>query len=557
MVCYSVMCHGRAIPLGRLRRHLCFPQIIHLNNARRIQSRGMATSTEKTTIKRAVAGSFLFKFPGGDIKKAKVALFRRSNNVTTYQRKLAPCSGSVEEHDASPLATALREIQEETTLPASSLDLLCVGKPYSFVDKSVGREWSINPFAFRIKDVLEGGKGEKGITLDWEHEGIEWFDPLQVNGSDEFGGVPRIVESLRRVWPQYDLGREAGTTLTEGVQMLRNEREHGARVLAAMGIMILREVIRKMTPSKSVDESWSKIRMAAWHICQSRPSMAAAITSAMVKALCAIRPLCFTDRDLRNRFQRIGDELNQQLSLRGSTSGKVCGYFAKILRDNILESDNPKEKVSILTLSLSSTVSEGLLRAASTLGVELDVRIMESRPRCEGVTLGSRILKESSEGSKLKVTLYHDASISQAAHGVDFVLLGADRISSAGDVYNKIGSLPAVLTARYITPNAKILVLSETEKIAGPGSMDEHVAEENSPLEVSRVWKEMVKGAGEIEEALCRHDPRIAVKNAYFEWVPAELIDAYATEEGLCNTERIRQKSALIGYEIERYFKDL
>lgn len=87
--------------------------------------------------------------------------------------------------------------------------------------------------------------------------------------------------------------------------------------------------------------------------------------------------------------------------------------------------------------------------------------------------------------------------------------------------------------------------------------MDEHVSEENSASELSRAWKETVEGAQVVEDALSRDDARIAVKNAYFEWVPAKFIDAYATEDGLWSTEQIRDKSTWIGNEIERYFKDL
>jgi hypothetical protein len=36
--------------------------------------------------KRAVAGSFIFKFPNNDVTKTpKIALFRRSGEVRTYQ----------------------------------------------------------------------------------------------------------------------------------------------------------------------------------------------------------------------------------------------------------------------------------------------------------------------------------------------------------------------------------------------------------------------------------------------------------------------------------------
>ncbi|RWA14840.1 hypothetical protein EKO27_g314 [Xylaria grammica] len=531
----------------------------------------MATSERKAPLKkRAVAGSFLFKIPNGDVKQAKVALFRRSSKVRTYH---------VEEHDSSPLDAALREIREETALPASSLDLLRIGKPYSFIDESIGREWSINPFAFRLKDVSEGGKGEEGITLDWEHEGIEWFDPMQVNGSDEFGGVPRLVDSLRRVWPEYDLGPEAGRLLTEGLQKLHDDQydiptlfisflrkfsdpivpvEHGARELTGMAVSTLQDVIRQISLSDPIDESWwLKVCMVAWHICYARPSMNAAIISAMVKALGFIRAVYLSEMvAAADKTQKILQVLDQQLSKRNSMTDLICQSFIDYVRLNILRDGKSKQTVSILTLSSSSTISNCLSQVVSSLGVALDMRVLESRPLFEGVSSASRMLQDNHNSSDLKVTLYSDASVALAAHGIDLVLLGADRISSSGDVSNKIGSLPAVLSARYVTPNAKVLVLSDTEKIAGPGSMEEHDSEENSSSELSRAWEGTVQGAQVIKNASSRDDPRVVVKNTYFEWVSAGLIDTYVTEEGLLSKEQIQQKSEWINNEYKRFFED-
>lgn len=87
--------------------------------------------------------------------------------------------------------------------------------------------------------------------------------------------------------------------------------------------------------------------------------------------------------------------------------------------------------------------------------------------------------------------------------------------------------------------------------------MDEHASEENAASELSRAWKGTVEGAQVVEDALSRDNARFAVRNAYFEWVPAKLIDAYATEDGLWSTEQIRDKSTWIGGEFELYFKDL
>ncbi|KAI0453021.1 hypothetical protein F5B21DRAFT_481278 [Xylaria acuta] len=557
--------HGRAVSQAQLRLghqalyRLCPQQTTHSNYARKTGARAMATSGESQTVqKRAVAGSFIFKIPNGDNKQAQVGLFRRSSKVRTYQHKLAPCAGSVESYDASPLATALREIQEETTLPASSVDLLRVGKPYTFTDEAIGREWAINPFAFRLKDITEGGKGEEGIVLDWEHKDIEWFDPLQVNSSDEFGGVPRLVDSLRRVWPEYDLGPKAGPILTEGLQRLRDDHEHGARELASIAVSTLRNVVCQVALSHPIDESWwSNVRMAAWHISQSRPSMGAAITNAMIKALGAIESVYLADATAEDKIKLITQALDQQLAQRLSMTDRVCQSLTEHMRKNILRGGEFEKTVSVLTLSSSSTISSSLLRATSTLGVALDLHVLESRPLCEGVTLASRILNDRPHDSHTNVTIYSDASVALAARGVDIVLLGADRISSAGDVNNKIGSLPAVLAARYVNPKVKVLVLSDTEKIAGPGSTEEHGSEENHPSELTRAWKGTVKGAEAVEDALSRDDPKVAVKNAYFEWVPAHLIDAYATEEGLWSTKQIQQMSEQVANETEHYFEGL
>jgi translation initiation factor 2B subunit (eIF-2B alpha/beta/delta family) len=104
---------------------------------------------------------------------------------------------------------------------------------------------------------------------------------------------------------------------------------------------------------------------------------------------------------------------------------------------------------------------------------------------------------------------------------------------------------------------SKVLVLSGIEKIASPESGDECISEENSLSEVSRIWKETTKGAQVIEDALSRDDPRISVKNAYFELVPAKLIDQYITEEGIWSTQQIQQRSKWISDEIEQCFKYL
>ncbi|KAI1760633.1 nagb/rpia/CoA transferase-like protein [Hypoxylon sp. FL1150] len=528
------------------------------------ENREVGEKEQKITY-RSVAGSFLFKFPNGDEKQAQVALFRRSADVRTYPHKLAPVSGSVEEKDASPMETALREIKEETGLTSDSLQLLRVGKPYSFLDESLSREWTINPFAFRLLEEHEGGKGEKGITLDWEHEGFQWFNPLDVNESEDFGGVPKLVNSLRRVWPEYDLGPKAAKVMTFGIRQLQDDHENGARVLARNALSTFKNIIEEMDSEVIDNEWWAKVRMAAWHICEARKSMGAAITNAIIKALENVEEIFNTDESPSEKIRQMIKAIDEQLEQRNHAIERIREEFVQYVRnvrDKVIkEIENVEEKkeLSILTLSASSTVLSALSalwQVSTSLGVPLELRILESRPLFEGVTLASKLLEAGDKSAYVRISIYTDAAVAQAVRGVDILLLGADRINLAGDVSNKIGSLPAVLCAKHMRDdNVDVIVLSETEKIA-PGSNEEHKAEENNPKEVREAWDpDKVEGAQTILNAAVQD--RVRLRNTYFEWVPTKFIDAYITDQGYWTADSIDEIARWTDREKDRFFEDL
>ncbi|EHK23056.1 uncharacterized protein TRIVIDRAFT_110531 [Trichoderma virens Gv29-8] len=240
------------------------------------------------TMKRSVVSCFIIKDYLG---KAQVAMFRRSGKVRTYPHQLGAISGSVDKEDASPLATAWRELEEETTLTSKSLALIRQGKPYIFVDDKIGREWTIYPFAFQLKTVGEGGAGEAGIQIDWEHESWGWYNPMEVEDTPEFGGVPRIAESLRRVWFEKDIGETPGKILRDGLKRLQTDQS-GEQELAGLALEILRDVVREMDSSWSWDQWWSKTRFVAWHIWKNgRDSMEATIKSVLLSTLADVEKI--------------------------------------------------------------------------------------------------------------------------------------------------------------------------------------------------------------------------------------------------------------------------
>ncbi|KAJ5384105.1 hypothetical protein N7517_002016, partial [Penicillium concentricum] len=524
-------------------------------------------NSETELKQRSVVSSFICS----DIGETKVALFRRSEKVRTYQHHLAPISGSIESRE-TPVAAAWRELKEETTLTPRDLDLWRQGKPYTFRDPSVGRQWTIFPFLFRLKDYNEGGRGEKGIQIDWEHESWQWFSPDTVKDDEKFGGVPRLKESLRRVWFEGELNKRASKALRIGLAELKADHQSGAHELTSIALRAFRDVIAEM--SKAIDiKWWETARMAAWHLWKNgRESMGAATLNAFLGLLADMEEIVYETLDCRVKWERLLTLLDHHLDKREQMPTHIKHSFGIYLQSKILPTakSQPPPSLIILTLSSSSTVRDSILEAFASLPIlKLDLRILESRPLCEGVRMASSILSafqsrfSSPSNRHLELTVYTDASAALASKEVHFVLLGADRISDLGSVSNKTGSLPTVLSAKHVCPSAEILVLSELEKVAEPGADSNNSHEENDPKELLGCWADSgMKGVKIITdgiEATGRGNLNYAVevKNIYFEWVPAELIDAYICEEGTLDVIAIQKKAQQVKQKAEKYFGQL
>ncbi|OAA60494.1 DUF21 and cbs domain containing protein [Niveomyces insectorum RCEF 264] len=584
-----------------------------------------AGSSNAVLKKRAVVSSFILKYPeeGG---KPEVALFKRSDKVNTYQHHWAPISGSIEKDDPSPLAAAWRELREETTLTPASLELVRQGKSYTFGDPSVGREWTIYPFVYRLKSAAAASAAQSAIQTDWEHEAWAWYDPLAVEDTEAFGGVPHLAKSLRRAYFEKDLGSapgSAGAVLARGLDRLKNDHQSGARQLAGVALGVLKDVVQALdlgtsagssspsSPSNvsnaataapmppsfaAVDRWWAQVRFAAWHIWKNgRESMGAAILSVLLDALASM------EETLQHHHGHAGGsshchgalrdavvkDLDERIAQRASAASAepVAAALLQYLETQFLGDGDGHGALSVLTLSESSTIAQCLQHvAARSRFASLDLRVLESRPLFEGVSLGASLVQfvedkgaDSTGGAAIpvQVTLYTDASAALAAEGVDVVLLGADRIAASGAVSNKTGSLPAVLSAKQQqqqqSAGVKVVVLGETEKIATPGDPHAHVVEDNDPVQVTRAWHSgdnstRVRSAGDrLDRALATGGDdksnntavHVRVHNIFFEWVPPALVDAYVTEQGRWSVEDISRHSAALGEKEARFFQDL
>lgn len=376
--------------------------------------------------------------------------------------------------------------------------------------------------------MSEGGVGEAGIRLDWEHDRYKWFTPDEISDDESFGGVPRLLESFRRVWFEIDLGDEAGNALASGLSTLQDDHESGARQLASTALNIFADVVGNIK-SETKDEWWRNVRFAGWHLWKNgRESMGASILSVVLSSLSIIESRLSSQDQLPQEFSsNIAQSLKAYGEERQFSAQEISKQFASFLSTEC----STRNPIKILTLSSSSTISSSLIEMLAKTNTDINLRILESRPLFEGVSMAKKIAAALETGNSSKITIYTDASAAIASAEIDVLVLGADLIDRDGNVSNKVGSLPAVLSAKHISPSAEIVVLSERDKIL-PYDPPGH--EENDPRELIDSWNANARDLVEKPASL-----EVEVKNVYFEWIPRSLISHYISEDGVSKADDV------------------
>lgn len=149
---------------------------------------------------------------------------------------------------------------------------------------------------------------------------------------------------------------------------------------------------------------------------------------------------------------------------------------------------------------------------------------------------------------RIQIKIAPDCAVGNLVRDVDIVLLGADRISSLGDVSNKIGSLTAACCAKTLNSRSRVVVVSDGDKIVAPGA--EHGPVERHPAEeVTGTWKE------EVEEEL--KTTKMEVFGEWFEWVPKQFVDVYITETGILDRQGVEEVGKSVGELEEKFFGEM
>jgi len=169
----------------------------------------------------------------------------------------------------------------------------------------------------------------------------------------------------------------------------------------------------------------------------------------------------------------------------------------------------------ILTHCHSSTVSH-MLKRAKQEGKTFEVICTESRPVFQG-----RITVKEMLDAGIKTTLIVDSAVRFIMNEVDLVVVGADAITSEGNVINKIGtSMVARAASEARTPFYVVSELLKFDPLTIYGDYEK--IEERDPREI---WKEPPQG--------------LTIRNPAFDVTRRDFIHGIICEEGIISPHSI------------------
>jgi ribose 1,5-bisphosphate isomerase len=204
------------------------------------------------------------------------------------------------------------------------------------------------------------------------------------------------------------------------------------------------------------------------------------------------------------------------------TVSHVTGAFLERLKQSkqtiaSVGSKRIADGARVLTHCHSSTVMK-ILKQAKLDGKQFELFCTESRPVFQG-----RITAKEMVEAGIKTTMFVDSAVRHFINKVDFVVVGADAITSEGNVINKIGTSMVALAAKEArTPFYVATELLKFDPATILGAYEK--IEERNPKEV---WNSAPKG--------------LVIKNPAFDVTRREFIHGIICEEGIVAPDSINE----------------
>jgi len=204
------------------------------------------------------------------------------------------------------------------------------------------------------------------------------------------------------------------------------------------------------------------------------------------------------------------------------TVSEVSGKFLERLKQSkqmiaSVGSKRISDGGRVLTHCHSSTVMK-ILKQAKLEGKQFELFCTESRPVFQG-----RLTAKEMVDAGIKTIMFVDSAVRHFINKVDFVVVGADAITSEGNVINKIGTSMIALAAKEArTP---FYVATELLKFDPATILGDYTKiEQRNPKEV---WESAPNG--------------LIVKNPAFDVTRREFIHGIICEEGIIAPDSIRE----------------
>ncbi len=158
----------------------------------------------------------------------------------------------------------------------------------------------------------------------------------------------------------------------------------------------------------------------------------------------------------------------------------------------------------------------GVIRSAWRDGCIEQVFASETRPWQQGLRLTAWELAQ--DGIPVTLIVEGAASSLLSRRGIDWIIVGSDRICANGDVVNKVGTCNLAIMARHF--GARVMV-------AAPLSTVDMDTASGDRVEIE------TRAESEVLGDYYRDHQRVSAWNPVFDVTPAELVNAIVTEKGV------------------------
>jgi len=284
-------------------------------------------------------------------------------------------------------------------------------------------------------------------------------------------------------------------------ERIRNLEIQGARNIAMAAISVLAEAAESSKARNR--EGFLRELLEAKEILFNTRETEPLMRNALRKILFEVKESRLTDpRELAGLVSSLSREFIKGLE---ASNRRIAEYGSKRIRSGY----------RVLTHCHSSTVV-GILRRAREEGKDFEVLCTESRPRYQGRITARELLEEG-----IRTTMIVDSAVRNFMKTVDLVLVGADAITSEGNVVNKIGTSMIALVA--YEARIPFYVASELLKFSPQTTYGEYEKiEERSEEEV---WEDA--------------PPGLIIRNPAFDVTRRDYIHGIICEEGIISPHTI------------------